>query len=301
MSALKRILILFVMVALVAGFAAANGQQGGGKGEVNLAYVEWARCVAITHSAQAILEKAGYNVTSRNVANAAMWQSVATGGSDAHLCAWLPVTHQAFYGDEGRFTDQVEKVDTNYDEARLGLVVPEYVDIDSVPELAENAEQFNKEIIGIDPGAGIMQAADKALKNDMSGLGVFNLLEGSGPTMTAALEKAINNEEPIVVTGWKPHWKFARWDLKILDDPEQIWGQAETIGTIVRQGLKEDNPQLYTFFSEMDWQSIESEVVGAVMLEIQEGADPVEAANRIVSRKLDLVNEALPEGVSVSR
>jgi glycine betaine/proline transport system substrate-binding protein len=119
--------------------------------------------------------------------------------------------------------------------------------------------------------------------------------------MTAALEKAINNEEPIVVTGWKPHWKFARWDLKILDDPEQIWGQAETIGTIVRQGLKEDNPQLYTFFSEMDWQSIESEVVGAVMLEIQEGADPVEAANRIVSRKLDLVNEALPEGVSVSR
>ena len=37
--------------------------------------------------------------------------------------------------------------------------------------------------------------------------------------MTAALKSAIANDEEIAVTGWTPHWMFARWDLKYLDDP----------------------------------------------------------------------------------
>jgi glycine betaine/proline transport system substrate-binding protein len=296
------------MVALVAGFGFAEGQQEGSaegqgqmeqKGEVKLAYVEWARCVAITQAAGAILGEMGYNVTTNNVANAAMWQSVASGDSDGHLCAWLPVTHKMFYGEEGRFTDQVQKVDQNYDEAALGLVVPQYVEIDTIPELVENASQFNSEIVGIDPGAGMMQATEQAISNDTYGLSALNLLEGSGPTMTAALGDAISNEEPIVVTGWKPHWKFARWDLKILDDPEnKVFGAAETINTIVRQGLEEDKPELYNFMSNMDWQSIESNVIGQIMLEVQDGAEPAEAARQVISNNKSAVNSALPEGMS---
>ena len=36
--------------------------------------------------------------------------------------------------------------------------------------------------------------------------------------MTQALSDAIANEEPIIVTGWNPHWKFAAFDLKYLED-----------------------------------------------------------------------------------
>jgi glycine betaine/proline transport system substrate-binding protein len=117
--------------------------------------------------------------------------------------------------------------------------------------------------------------------------------------MTAALGDAISNEEPIVVTGWKPHWKFARWDLKILDDPEnKVFGAAETINTIVRQGLEEDKPELYNFMSNMDWQSIESNVIGQIMLEVQDGAEPAEAARQVISNNKSAVNSALPEGMS---
>ena len=295
-SVFKKAAILLAMVLIVSGITFAEGGQEEQKGEVELAYVEWARAVAITHVAGAILEEMGYEASLNNVANAAMWQSVATGDSDALLCAWLPVTHGMFYGDEGEFTDEVVDLGPNYKGAKLGLVVPTYVEYDTIPEAAENAEAFDNEIIGIDPGAGMMQATEKAVENDTSGLGAFELVEGSGPTMTAALGNAIENEEPIVVTGWKPHWKFGRWDLKILEDPDGIFGSAETINTIVREGLEEDMPEVYRFFNEFDWLSVD---LGPVLVWNNEGMDPEESAKRFLAENMELIQSAMPSGMEL--
>lgn len=65
--------------------------------------------------------------------------------------------------------------------------------------------------------------------------------------MTAELANAIRKLDWIVVTGWVPHWKFARYRLKFLDDPEKVYGGEETIHTLVREGLKEDMPEIYAF------------------------------------------------------
>jgi glycine betaine/proline transport system substrate-binding protein len=305
MTMTKRIFVTFLMLIVAVSFGFAEGQQEGGgegsmeeKGSVELAYVEWARAVAITHVAGEILTEMGYDVELNNVANAAMWQSVASGDSDALLCAWLPATHQMFYGEEGEFTDEVVNLGANYEGARLGLVVPAYVQEDSIPDLVENADRYDSEIVGIDPGAGMMQQTESAIEDDVYGLGSFTLLEGSGPTMTAALGEAISNEEPIVVTGWAPHWMFGRWDLKILDDPENVFGKAETINTIVRQGLEEDQPELYEFLNNFDWFSVESGLE-QVMVEIQEGADPAEAAASYVENNMAAINNAMPSDMSL--
>ncbi|MFP4375034.1 MAG: glycine betaine ABC transporter substrate-binding protein, partial [Spirochaetaceae bacterium] len=180
----------------------------------------------------------------------------------------------------------------------LGLVVPEYVEEDSISDLVENGDKYDWEIVGIDPGAGMMQQTEEAIEDDKYGLGEFELLEGSDSTMAAALQDAIRNEEPVVVTGWAPHWKFGRWDLKILEDPEQVFGEAETINTIVRQGLEEDDPELFRFFEEFDWFAIE-DGLGEVMVEVQEGADPEEAAAEWVADNTDAVNEAMPDDMSL--
>ncbi|MFP4205821.1 MAG: glycine betaine ABC transporter substrate-binding protein [Spirochaetaceae bacterium] len=301
MTTAKRILVTFLILTVAATFAFASGQQEGAeesKGSVEIAYVEWARAVAITHVAGEILEGMGYEVQLNNVANAAMWQSVAAGDSDALLAAWLPVTHQMFYGEEGEFTDEVVDLGPNYEGARLGLVVPEYVEEDSISDLVENGDKYDWEIVGIDPGAGMMQQTEEAIENDDYGLGEFELLEGSDSTMAAALEDAIRNEEPVVVTGWAPHWKFGRWDLKILEDPDHVFGESETINTVVRQGLEEDDPELFRFFEEFDWFSIE-DGLGEVMVEIQEGAEPEEAAAEWLEDNVDAVNEAMPDDMSL--
>lgn len=298
---MRKIIIAILIVALSAGMAFAEGSQEAGSGQpdrgnVELVYVEWARATAITNVAAAIMDQLGWSVDVTSVANAAMWQSVATGDSDALLCAWLPSTHSPYYGDEGEFTDQVVDLGPNYTGASLGLVVPSYVEEDSIPELAENASKYDSRIVGIDPGAGMMQQTEAMIENDTYGMGDWTLVEGSGATMVAALGDAISNDEPIVVTGWAPHVKFARFDLKILDDPQNVFGESETINTIVREGLDEDQPELYEFLNNMNWSAIEDEVIGQTMVLISEGMDADDAAAQVVSENVDAVNSALPEG-----
>ena len=71
--------------------------------------------------------------------------------------------------------------------------------------------------------------------------------------MATALGEAIENEEPIIVTGWSPHWKFAKYDLKYLDDPKGVFGEAETINTMVREGLENDMPEAYQVLDNFYW------------------------------------------------
>lgn len=311
MKAFKRITLGLIVVALASAVLLVGcGQSAGSdeaasqeaetqtedKGEVNLAHVEWARAVALTHVAGEILDRMGYEVQLNSVANAAMWQAVATGDADAHMTAWLPSTHAAYYGPEGEFTDQVEDLGTTYEGAGLGLVVPDYVEEQSVSDLVANADKYDGKITGIDPGAGMMQQTENAIDNDTLGLSALTLLEGSGPTMTAALDDAIENERPIVVTGWRPHWKFSRWDLRILEESEEIYGEAENIHTIARLGLEEDKPEVYSFLKDTDWASMS---YGPVMDSISDGATPEDAAAEFVDANVDAINAALPDGMSI--
>lgn len=298
---MKRMIAILAILAILGGTLFAEGQREAAgqmeeKGDVDLVYVEWARATALTYVAGEILSRMGYDVDVTSVANAAMWASVAEGDADAHLTAWLPATHGMFYGEDGEYTEQVENLGANYEGAKLGLVVPAYVEEESIPDLVANAEKYDNTIVGIDPGAGMMQQTEAAIENNVSGLGVFELTEGSGATMAAALGNAIDNEEPIVVTGWKPHWKFGRWDLKILEDPDNIFGESETVSTIARQGLEEDMPEVYRFLDEFDWFQVD---LGQVLVWNQEGMDPVDSAEKFVNENTDLINSAMPEDMSI--
>ena len=306
---MRRFLTLFVLAVVSAGllFAGGGAQQSGtstgsdasameDKGDVTLVYVEWARAVASTHVAGEILSRLGYDVNLLSVANAAMWAGVASGDADALLAGWLPATHGAYYGPDGEYTDQVEDLGPNYYDAKLGLVVPAYVPYDSIEEAAANADEFGGQIIGIDPGAGMMQQTEAAIANNTSGLAAFELVEGSDATMNAALADAIRNEEYIIVPGWQPHWMFGEWDLKILDDPEEIYGSSENIHTIVRLGLAEDKPGLYTFLAEFDWTQVD---MGEILVANQAGTDPEDSAKDFVDANIDLINSLLPDGMSL--
>ncbi|MFP3360313.1 glycine betaine ABC transporter substrate-binding protein, partial [Planococcus sp. SIMBA_143] len=89
--------------------------------------------------------------------------------------------------------------------------------------------------------------------------------------MATELGQAIDNGEEIIVTGWTPHWKFQTYDLKYLEDPEGVFGEAETINTLAREGLEEDAPRAYEILDNFYWETGDME---EVMLEIEDGADP---------------------------
>lgn len=275
-------------LALATGAAlTAGAAQAQDKGTVHLAYVEWSSEVASTNVMRAVLEQAGYEVDMTSLSAAAMWQAVSTGDADAIVAAWLPTTHADYLERVG---DKVNDLGPNLDGTKLGLVVPAYSDVDSIADLNDHADSFNGEIIGIDPGAGIMGLTEEVVDTyDLD----LALRSGSGATMTAALASAIENEEDVVVTGWTPHWKFARWDLKYLEDPENVYGGAEQIHTIVRQGLEEEMPEAYAILDAFEWTP---EDMGEVMLMNQEeDADPYENAQKWVEENQEQVQEWLPE------
>jgi glycine betaine/proline transport system substrate-binding protein len=186
----------------------------------------------------------------------------------------------------------VESLGPNLQGTRIGLVVPSYVTIGSIPELADNAEKFDGKIIGIDPGAGIMSKTEVAMETyDLEES--MQLVEGSGATMTAALADAVKNENWAVVTGWTPHWKFAKWDLKYLDDPENVYGGEEYIATVVRSGLKEDMPEVYQLLDNFEWTPEDMQQV--MVWNQEEGADPYQNAIRWVNENSEKVQSWIPE------
>ncbi|MDF2714887.1 MAG: glycine/betaine transporter, partial [Paenibacillus sp.] len=134
-------------------------------------------------------------------------------------------------------------------------------------------EQVNRQMIGIDPGAGIMKSANQAI--EAYGLKDWKLVEGSGAAMTAALDKAIKDKKPIIVTGWTPHWMFAKYELKYLKDPKNAFGGDEQIHTIARLGLKTDHPSAYAVLDRFEWTPDD---MALVMGAVQDGKKPEQAA-----------------------
>jgi glycine betaine/proline transport system substrate-binding protein len=256
-------------VALLATGLAAEADAAG-KGKIKLAYVEWSDTVVATNLVKATLEEAGYEVTATPLAAAAMWQAVATGEADAMVAGWLPATHGAYYA---KLKDSVVDLGPNAEGAKIGWVVPSDSPLASIEDLKTKGEVVGNKVIGIDPGAGLMRASDKALKD--YDLKKIKLVEGSDATMVGALKDAIARKEQVVVTGWTPHWMFAKFDLKYLADPKGTFGGAETVHTIVRKDLDKDMPEAYAI---LDKFVISLDDEQALMVQNEEpGADP--AAN----------------------
>ncbi|WP_171046434.1 glycine betaine ABC transporter substrate-binding protein [Lentibacillus cibarius] len=270
--------------------AKSEGPELGQK-DLTEPYVAWARETISTEMLKQLLEKAGYNVEKKQVEAGAMFSSVADGSADFQTSTWLPATHKPYWD---KYSDDLVKVKQVLDKAPLALTVPSYMDdVDSMEDLKGNeelGESVDWEITGIDPGAGIMQNTEEAIKE--YGLDNWSLLRSSEAAMLTELQSAIENEEPIIVPLWKPHWAFGVMDLKMLDDSKGIYGgEGDQIYTIARKGLKEDAPRAYKVMEQYD----ESyEMINKLMPKVHKDDQPVEeVVKNFLDNNPDKVDEWL--------
>ncbi|MGF7049516.1 glycine betaine/proline transport system substrate-binding protein [Paenibacillus sp. DS2015] len=289
------LLMAFMAVTLVlAGCSsnknnAENGNTSTAKKDkkITMAYVAWDSEIASTNVVKEVLEsKLNYKVEMLQVDAGPMYVGVADGSADAMVAAWLPSTHGENYYEPNK--DKLEDLGVNLDGTKSGLVVPSYMDIKSIEDL--NKEEVGKlvdyTITGIEPGAGIMTQTEKAVKE--YDLKKWNVLESSSAAMVKVLQDAYAKKEPIVITGWTPHWMFADMDLKYLEDPKGAYGGAEQIHTLVRLGLKEDQPEAYRFLDQFEWTPADME---SVMVDISGGMSEQEAAKKWIDANEAKVNE----------
>src|SRR5699024_12311342 len=95
---------------------------------------------------------------------------------------------------------------------------------------------------------GIMALSEDALEEYE--LEQWDLQNSSEAAMLTELEDAVDNEEPIVVTLWKPHWAFGPMDLKMLADPKGVYGgDGGHISIVANEELEENSPAADRFIN----------------------------------------------------
>lgn len=239
-----------MVTASVAGFA---GTTVAAEKSINIGWTAWSDAEAVTKMAKKLIEENfdGYSVELTLADIAIQYQGVARGDLDMMMMAWLPGTHADYME---KVAGDVIDLGPIYTGAKLGWVVPAFVPEDEVASIAdlgkdEVKQKLGAQVQGIDPGAGLMRLSAEALKE--YGLDDYELVSASGAAMTAALERAVRRNEWIVVTGWSPHWKFGKHDLRYLDDPKGVLGGQERIHVIARKGFYQDNPDVGAFLARM--------------------------------------------------
>ncbi|HLR09741.1 MAG TPA: glycine betaine ABC transporter substrate-binding protein [Bacillota bacterium] len=273
-----------------------------GEKDITIPYIAWAGALARTPIVTKVLEEAGYNVDATQMEAGPAWQAIADDPAAFTTAAWLPATHEDYWDE---YQDDLEEIAVFVDQAPLALTVPQYVvdeyGIEEMDDLTAN-EEFGEDvdwtITGIDPGAGIMKNTEIALDEYGLADAGWTLQESSETAMLGELMDAYDNEEPIIVPGWKPHQKFEQMDLVMLEDPKEIYGgEGDEIVAMGNKDFKETAPAAFEIVQRFA-EDYDTDVEQELLVEINvEEKEPEDVADEFLEENADLLDEWL-EGIA---
>ncbi|AYY11411.1 glycine betaine ABC transporter substrate-binding protein [Actinobacteria bacterium YIM 96077] len=222
--------------------------EGTGEDETEITigiFSGWDENYVVYELAKAALEEQGYTVNELEAEAGPVYTGVADGDLDLLMDAWLPGTHGDEYidvdGSGAQLGHDLENLGCWFDEGYLTIAVNEDSPAQSLDELADYADEYGATIVGIDPGAGLTRTTEEEVIPTY-GLEDWEFPTSSSGAMLAELESAMDEGENIVVTLWHPHWAYAAYDIRDLEDPEGTLGEAERLFNLGRTGFSEDYP-----------------------------------------------------------
>ncbi|GGX62546.1 glycine betaine ABC transporter substrate-binding protein [Saccharospirillum salsuginis] len=243
---------LVATAAMTASLAFTQASAESNEPDVAIGWTTWGDAEVVSKMAAIILQQGmGKDVELTLADISVQYRGVADGDLDAMLMSWQPLTHKSYME---RYADTLVDLGPLYEGADLGLVVPNYVpesELKSIADLAKPSvrEQLGGQIQGIGANSGIMGMTQTAMAD--YGLD-YEILTGTGPKMAMEIGKAFDENRWIVATGWHPHWKFAKYDLRYLDDPKGVYGGAESVHAIVHKGFEQRQPEIVAFLRRMN-------------------------------------------------
>lgn len=286
---MKKIL-LTVTVILLAAFAAAcssetaateEGTAGASQETITFGVTPWTSTVPPTKIAGLILQDMGYEVKEIEADAGSVYTGLSRGDLDVFMDAWVPM-HQNYLD---KFEENIESTAVSYPEADTGWVVPAYMeDINTLEDLKGREGEFENKFYGIEKGAGASIESDEIIEAYEFDFTQVNSSEGG---MLAQAQRMMEQEEPVVFYGWRPHTMFNKFDLKVLTN-DQGFFETSSVEVITNKELKENAPEAYEFLS--NW-NITIDEVEEMIVKIEEGEDPVAVAQEWIDNNPDKVAE----------
>jgi glycine betaine/proline transport system substrate-binding protein len=245
----KRIGAAAAALTLTLGVTAcASADEGGSTDEgdksITLGIIpSWTDGLSTAYLWKNILEEDGYTVEIQEINDAApLYTGLAEGDIDVYPSAWPEVTHASYMDEYGA---DIEDLGAYYDNAKLTMAVPEYSDLESIEDLVGKSADYDGKIVGIEAGAGLTKATQEQVIPqyglDEDG---WELQTSSTPAMLNALEEAVDAENDIVVTLWRPFWANNEFPVRDLEDPEGALGEAEGLHELATIGFGEEFPEV---------------------------------------------------------
>jgi glycine betaine/proline transport system substrate-binding protein len=273
------------ILALAVGVLALTGCGGPGQeeAELRLGNVGWDENVAVANLTKAILEdELGYESVEIHTADLdSTFGQVASGELDAFQDVWLP-NQEALLAE---VAEDVERLDPWFlGETKQGMAVPAYMDVRSIDGLDGTDAEF---ILGIEPSSVVMRAVAEEV---VPAYGLEQrLVEGPTAGMLAEVERRYGAREEFAFLAWSPHWMNRRFDIRYLEDPKDAMGKTNDpaeCSTIVRGGLREEDPVAYAFVDALE---LTEEQINGLEYAINEEGDPLAGARRWASENRGVV------------
>ena len=189
---------------------------------------------------QEVLERSGQPFVLVQGNHGEIYPKLGTGEVDILAASWLPNAHAPLYEKVKASTFLITEL---YPDAQLYLAVPDYAsaEIRSVADLArpEIAPQVEKRIVGIGASSGLMVGAAKMM--DVYGLKAagYELVPGPAANWIANFLRAYKEEKTLVMPLWRPHWINATYRMRVLEDPQKIFGEGDRAYLVGNNALKD--------------------------------------------------------------
>jgi glycine betaine/proline transport system substrate-binding protein len=304
-------LVSLALVAAACSDVSSSSSSAAGGSEVpdnsattvNFSVSPWTGSAANVAVAQKLLEeKLGYTVKTTDIDEYAQFKSLSNGDLDATLEVW-PSGHAADYSkyiDNGNGVVDGGPLGIT---GQIGWYIPTYM-LQDHPELAtwegvksdwqlfQTSDSGDKgQILDGDPS--YVTFDDTIAKN--LGINVKAKYAGSEAAELTELDTAYQNEDPILMYFWTPHWAWQKYDLTQVKLPEvtdkcyQIYTTGENadqynceyptdeLYKAFNDQLQTKAPAAYALLSAFSWGVDDQNTVSQ---DIFDGMDPGDAAQK---------------------
>lgn len=227
--------------------------------DVRFAVPSWPGVTVKSELAGQLLEALGYQPAQQELGSTIAYEALNQDDVDAYLAAWLPGQSESY--DAAMQDGVIDDLGNNVDGARLGFAVPTYV-YDAGVTSAEDLKdpdvraQFGNTVYSIEVGSGISEILKRGVADNVYDLAEWDISETSTPGMLSTVKSAIQREDWVVFGAWTPHWMNIAYDVRYLDDPNDLWGEEggrSNVRTLVGQRFAERQPNATRLLDQLNF------------------------------------------------
>lgn len=242
------VIFTFLMVSCQNGNQKKNSNNH--TPDVVIAYENWSENRAFTTFVKSLLEDNGYVVKTVLVEKG--YDALLEGKADVFLEKWE--SEDIYTETSGTLLN----LGNLYENGRIGLVVPNYMDAQTIEDIEKFKKELDGKIYAVDSDFESFTGINVATQRYNFTLDITGVTE---PEMIKIFEAKYMNREPFCITGWFPHPLLDQNYLRILEDPRHAFSKGYNLVKYSRRSWAKEHTELTDFFKKLKFSESQFKVL----------------------------------------